>query len=264
MDFSKNILLIDSSYYNFYRFSATKSWYNRSPERIQEGENLKWLDNSTYMKTYEKMWFETLKKLSKMFNPDHIIFARDGNDVWRYKLYPEYKATRPVVTTSQNNGPGPVFKHTNKYFHPKVQNSTTIRIPEAEGDDIIAVAAEYYKSLGYRVTIITGDKDLLQISDVQIYNLKGKKFTNITSDNPYQSKMIKILAGDPSDNLKNSFPKCGKKTAIKLMNDESLLQKWKDKYGDQRYKLNCLLIDFQNIPELLKQDIINQLKCCNL
>lgn len=255
----QKILLIDSCYYNFYRFNATKSWYNRSPERVEEGKDVEWLDNLIYMNTYEKMWFETIKKLHKMFEPDHTIFARDGNDVWRYKHYPKYKANRAVVTTGENNGPGPIFKHTNKYFHSKVPNSTTIRVPQAEGDDIIAVAVEYYKSLGYDVTIITGDKDLLQLSGVQIYNLKGKKFTNITSDNPYESKMQKILSGDPSDNIKGSFTRCGKKTASKLINDENLLQMWIDKHGDEQYKLNCLLIDFENIPITVKQTIIKEL-----
>jgi 5'-3' exonuclease len=262
---SKNILLIDSSYYNFYRFFATKSWYNRSPDRVESGKDVKWVDNSIYMKTYEKMWFETLKKLCKMFCPDHIVFARDGNDVWRYNIYPEYKANRreDPATTESNNGPGPVFKYTNEHFHPQVENSSVVRVSEAEADDIIAVAVNYYRSKipDCNITIISGDHDLLQLSrsNVQIYNLKGKKFTNITCQDPYESKLIKILAGDPSDNIKSAFPRCGKVTASKLAKDMTLLKKWVDKHGAKQYNLNCMLVDFSYIPEQVKQKVISKL-----
>lgn len=264
-DMSKRILLIDSSYYNFYRFFATKSWYRRSPDRVAEGDGLEWIKNPVYMRTYEKMWFETLKKLRKMFNPEHIVFARDGNNVWRYKIYPEYKANRVSAepTDDDEDGPGAVFKHTNQHFHPKVDNATPVRIPEAEGDDIIAVAVEYYRSVfpDCEITIITGDHDLLQLScsRVQVYNLKGKKFTNITSNDPYASKMHKILAGDPSDNIKSSFPRCGKKTAEKMSRDPALFQQWVNKHGAEQYNLNCRLIDFAYIPIEVKQGILAEL-----
>lgn len=211
------------------------------------------------------MWFETLKKLRKMFTPDHIVFVQDGNDVWRYKIYPEYKANRKSSETSEDvsDSPGAVFKHTNEHFHPKIERSTAIRIPEAEADDIIAIATSYYLSTipGCEITIITGDHDLLQLSvpGVQIYNLKGKKFTNITSTDPYGSKMYKILSGDPSDNIKSAFPRCGKKTADKLIKDKALFQQWVDKHGPKQYNLNCRLVDFSYIPPEIKQSIIAEL-----
>jgi len=261
----KKLLLIDSSYYNFYRFFATKSWYSRSPDRVAEGAGLEWINNPVYMQTYEKMWFETIKKLRKMFTPDHIVFARDGNDVWRYKIYPEYKANRisSSPTDNDNEGPGPVFKHTNEHFHPKVDNATTIRVAKAEADDIIAIAVEYYRENipGCEITIISGDHDLLQLSrpGVQIYNLKGKKFTNISTTDPYGSKMQKILAGDPSDNIKSAFPRCGKKTAEKLASDPALFQQWIDKHGTKQYNLNCSLVDFAYIPAEIKHTILGEL-----
>jgi len=262
---AKKLLLIDSSYYNFYRFFATKSWYMRSSDRVKEGEGLEWASNPVYMKTYEKMWFETLKKLRKKFNPDYIVFARDGNDVWRYKLYPEYKAQRIETepTDGDDDGPGAVFKHTNQHFHPQVDNSSVVRVSTAEGDDIIAVAVDYYLSSvpGCEITVITGDHDLLQLSrpQVQIYNLKGKNFTNITSSDPYGAKLHKILAGDPSDNIKSSFPRCGKKTAEKLAKDPAMFQKWVDKHGAKQYNLNCMLIDFGYIPSVVKEEILTEL-----
>ena len=58
---------------------------------MDESKGVEWIDNPCFMKTYEKMWFETVNKLVKTFTPDKILFARDGSDVWRYQVFPEYK-----------------------------------------------------------------------------------------------------------------------------------------------------------------------------
>ena len=262
----KKLLLIDSSYFNFYRFFATKSWYLRDPNRVESSIGVEWLSNLTFMATYEKMWFETVKKLCKMFVPDQIIFARDGNDVWRYKIFPDYKGNRDndCEEGGVNDGPGPVFKHTNENFHCKVEKSTVIRVDTAEADDIIAVAVDYYQKAipDCEITIITGDHDMLQLCKpgVQIYNLKGKKFTNITCSNPYESKMMKILAGDPSDNIKSAFPRCGKGTAAKMIKDPNVFHEWAAKHGMEQYNLNCYLVDFRYIPKPIQQEIIQGLE----
>lgn len=252
-------VIIDSSYYNFYRFYATVSWYNYSPERKEEAEGVGWIDNPTFMKTFEKMWFENIKKIIKKFDvtEQDIIFARDGRDVWRYKLYPEYKANRVDTNNNDIHSPGAVFKHINEVFHPQLQ-STVLRLEQAEGDDIAAVTTQYIRTVQpeTKIVIITGDHDFLQLSEpghIELYQLKGWK--KITTDDPHTSLMTKILAGDPSDNIPSIYKGCGKKTAQRLANDPDALSNALEKYGRKQYDLNCTLVDFNNIPQHIVEEI---------
>lgn len=259
-----SIVIIDSSYYNFYRFHATVKWYNYSPERREEATNVAWLDNPTFMKTFEKMWFQYIDKICKKFSVErkNIIFARDGKNVWRYKLFPKYKAQRANCNSSDDcHTPGPVFKHVNEHFHSKLGVSV-IRNDLAEADDIAAVTVRYIRVVypNKKIVLITGDHDFLQLSEpghVEIYQLRG--FTNITSDNPHLALMTKILAGDPSDNIPQAFKGCGKKTAEKIAKDPVLLQEYLTKHGSKQFELNQQLVDFDYIPENIVVDIENVL-----
>lgn len=250
------ILLIDSSYYNFYRFFATQSWYNRNTDRVEDAKDVDWLDNKIFMTTFEKMWFETIRKLQKQFKPDRLIFARDGKDVWRYKVYPEYKATRKAQT-DDSGGPGPVFKHVNENYHQRL-DAIVVYVDEAEADDIAAVATQYFDE---RIILITGDHDYLQLSEpgrVEIYQLKGNKC--LTVDNPEEVVLYKILAGDPSDNIPPAWPKCGKVTAKKLAADPEKLEEMLSKKGRDQFELNRQLIDFRYLPENIVEKIIDELE----
>lgn len=249
-------VLIDSSYFNFYRFYATLRWYNYSPERREIPVNLQ---NETFMKTFEKMWFQTLRELQKRFgvSEEDLIFARDGHDVWRYKIYADYKAQRSAVPDLESEIPGPVFRYVNANFHSRLQ-SKIILVEEAEADDIIAITTNYLRTVRptEKIIIITGDHDLLQLSEsdwVELYTLN--KWKRITVDEPRKALMTKILAGDPSDNIPSIYKGCGKKTAEKLIADPKLLETALQKHGRKQYDLNCRLVDFAYIPEDLVEVI---------
>ena len=62
--------------------------------------------------------------------------------------------------------------------------------------------------------------------------------------------------GDTSDNIPSSFPKCGPKTALKCVEDPEFFAK---KMADnpeyyKQYELNKTLIDFNRIPETLRDE----------
>lgn len=260
--FMVDFVIIDSSYYNFYRFTATVSWYNRSEERRESAINTAWLDNPIFMATYKKMWLETIKKICKKFNvkQSQLIFARDGSKVWRYDIYPQYKATRKQ--NDDIHAPGPVFKYTNSELLTQLY-SHVIKVDSAEGDDIIAVTVNYLGE-NIKIAIITGDHDLLQLSKpgiVDLYTLNG--FKNITVDNPNEIMMYKILAGDPSDNIPPIFKGCGKVTAKKLARDPNLLAEALKTYGYDQFNLNVRLIDFGYIPDNVVTEIEEQLNNCD-
>ena len=263
----KTVVIIDSSYYNFYRFFAIASWYNYSPERREEADGVAWLDNPTFMKTYEKMWFENITKITKKFGVQtkDLIFARDGKKVWRYELYPEYKATRSGY--DDIHSPYPVFGYTKQKFHLRLcdKGASILHVERAEGDDIAAVATRYIRTVfpNTKIIIITGDHDFLQLSEpnhIELYQLKG--FKKITTNDPHTALMIKILAGDPSDNIPAIYKGCGKKTAIRLANNPAELEEILQKKGREQYKLNRQLIDFDYIPEDLVEEIEGLLDEC--
>ena len=56
--------------------------------------------------------------------------------------------------------------------------------------------------------------------------------------------------GDKSDNITSCFKKCGKKTALKCIQDKNFYQKIVNKHNNfnEKYKLNKTLIDFNEIP----------------
>lgn len=255
-----SIVIIDSSYYNFYRYFATVRWYGYSDERKKASEGVAWLDNETFMHTFEKMWFENIKKICKKFNvqQEDIIFARDGKDVWRYKIYPQYKAHRADDESQDDvHSPGPVFKHVNENYHSKL-GAYVIRYDRAEADDIAAIAVRYIRIVEpeKKIYLITGDHDFLQLSEpnhVEIYQLKGWK--QITVDDPYSALMSKILAGDPSDNIPPIYKGCGKKTAQRLIKDNKELKQMLQEHGREQYDMNRTLVDFNYIPSDIVEEI---------
>jgi 5'-3' exonuclease len=256
----KRVLLIDNSYYNFYRFFATVSWYKHSSERVKDAEGVAWIDNQTFMNTYEKMWFETITKLCHRFKiqRNNIIFARDGSNIWRYSIYPDYKANRSEDEDDDPYSPTEIFKYTNKHFHSRITGCTVLKDNRAEADDIIAITARYIRAVfpETKIIIITGDHDFLQLSEpnmTEIYQLKGLK--PLTVNNPYTMLMIKILAGDPSDNIPASFKGCGKVTAKRLANNPQELKAVLEKKGYRQFNLNRQLIDFDFIPTKIVQSI---------
>jgi len=257
-------LLIDSSYFNFYRFYATMSWYQRCPERMKIGESMAPIDNEIFMKVYKKMWFETINKLIKKFKVDksNVFFLRDGSQIWRYKFYKDYKSNRQLAEPNDLKAPGPVFKWTNENC---LTDYKVIRDDEAEADDLAYILVNYLKGItndSCDITIITGDKDFVQLLSfgVKIYQLKGLK--EIVSNNPKRDLMIKIISGDSSDNIPPAFKGCGKKTAEKIADNPELLNEFIRKKGNEQYELNKLLIDFDNIPNEIIERVSKYLDVC--
>ena len=69
--------------------------------------------------------------------------------------------------------------------------------------------------------------------------------------------------GDSSDNIPSVFPKCGPKTAQKCIDDPAFfLKKISEKPEEyqKQYKLNQLLVDFNNIPEELQEEFMASIR----
>lgn len=259
---SDKLLVIDTSYLIFFRYHAVKSWITRAKPEIEIDKTDDITTIPEFMSTYQKTFFKTIYKIIKTNNIaiSNVIFARDcsGNDVWRKIIFPEYKENRDY---SKFNGKT-IFKWTydNLLNEMTQQGAKIARFDYIEADDIAAIITMHIKNRP--ILIITNDNDYLQLCcnpNVTLLNLKEENLSNRTLGSPYADLMKKIILGDPSDNIPKVFNKCGVKTLDKYLNNPDLLEEAlkKDIEANKRYKLNRVLVDFNQIPEQYKKEVIN-------
>lgn len=256
------VLFCDTSYCIFYRFYAVSGWYRRQNEGEFDVKSA--LENSEFMAKYDKMFEKMLVDLMKKYKVEgeNLILAKDCSreNIWRSKLYAEYKCTRDDRTSSFN---GDIFKHTFNILLPLLKVKYGFHIisnPSLEADDIIALSSRYLiKKKGINdIIIITNDNDYVQLykyKEIEIYNLQNKSLRERVED--VDSYLLyKIIIGDKSDNIKAIAKKVGEKTAKKMVDDSEVLQKYLDNEDVKAaFELNTTLIDFERIPEEYVLDI---------
>src|SRR5437764_10468836 len=156
--------------------------------------------------------------------PTHIAAAFDvSRQTFRVDKYPEYKAGRSS-TPDEFRGQIDITKEVLVAL-----GITVLAEPGYEADDLIATLATQAEDAGYRVLVVTGDRDALQLvsDDVTVlYPRKGvSELTRFTPEavvekyglTPQQYPDFAALRGDPSDNLPG-IPGVGEKTATKWIN----------------------------------------------
>jgi DNA polymerase I len=162
--------------------------------------------------------------------PSHIAAAFDvSRQTFRVDKYPEYKAGRSA-TPDEFRGQIDITKEVLVAL-----GITVLAEPGFEADDIIATLATQAEDDGYRVLVVTGDRDSLQLvsDDVTVlYPRKGvSELTRFTPESvlekygltPQQYPDFAALRGDPSDNLPG-IPGVGEKTATKWIAEYGSLQ----------------------------------------
>ncbi len=162
--------------------------------------------------------------------PSHIAAAFDvSRQTFRVDKYPEYKAGRSS-TPDEFRGQIDITKEVLAAL-----GITVLAEPGFEADDLIATLATQAEDAGYRVLVVTGDRDSLQLvsDDVTVlYPRKGvSELTRFTPEavlekyglTPQQYPDFAALRGDPSDNLPG-IPGVGEKTATKWIAEYGSLQ----------------------------------------
>lgn len=157
--------------------------------------------------------------------PQGLAVAFDLKDpTFRHKKYAEYKGTRK---------PMPAELHEQVEYTKGMLNAMNVPILTLSGfeaDDILGTIAKKYQSEGYDVTIVSGDRDFLQLSDEHIKITQPKTAkgqTLITSYypddvvreygvTPAEIIELKALMGDTSDNIPG-LPGVGEKTATAII-----------------------------------------------
>ena len=156
-----------------------------------------------------------------------VIFDHSST-TFRNEIYPEYKANRPDLPEDLR----PQFPLTREAT--RAFNLACIETEGYEADDIIATLAVRAREAGGRVTIISSDKDLMQLVDEAVEMFDAMKNRRIGVAEviekfgvpPQKVVDVQALAGDSVDNIPGA-PGIGIKTAALLINEygdlESLL-----------------------------------------
>ena len=258
---ASTLLVIDTSYLIFFRFHAVKSWITRAKPEIELDKTDDITTIPDFMATYRKTFLKTVEKIMKTHNitMNNVVFARDcsGDNVWRKLIFPEYKANRDY---SKFNGKT-IFKWTYDNLLPEYisKGAKVVRFEYIEADDIAAIITMHVKNRP--ILIVTNDNDYLQLcvyDNIKLINLKEEDLALRSIGTPHGDLMKKIILGDPSDNIPKVFVKCGIKTLEKYLLNPQLLEDAlkQDIEANKRYKLNRVLIDFNQIPEIYKQEVI--------
>lgn len=199
------LYLVDGSTYIFRAFFAVRGLTNREGVPV----------NAVYGFT------SMLLKLIRDEKPDYlaVVFDKSGK-TFRNELYPEYKAHRPPPPPDLI----PQFELVREVT--RAFNIPALEMASFEADDILGTLAERGVKAGMDVTIVSTDKDLMQLVQPGCTMLDTMKNVRYSAPEVVEKmgvepgQIIDFLAlmGDSSDNIPG-VPGIGKKTASILLQE---------------------------------------------
>ncbi|MDR3500822.1 MAG: DNA polymerase I [Parvibaculum sp.] len=177
------------------------------------------------------MLYKLIEDTKDEFEPTHlaVIFDASGR-TFRNDIYPQYKAQRPEPPEDLVPQFALVRDAVRAFTVPSIE------MLGYEADDLIATYARLAREKGARVTIVSSDKDLMQLVTDDVDMLDTMKMKTITRPEviekfgvpPEKVVEVQSLAGDSVDNVPG-VPGIGIKTAAELINQygdlETLLAK---------------------------------------
>ncbi|MEO9497645.1 MAG: 5'-3' exonuclease H3TH domain-containing protein [Vibrio splendidus] len=206
----KHILLVDGN-------SIGYAAQNSRPLKTGAGEPVQAIFNM----------LRTIKNLRNDNPHSQILLLWDSPKLWRYDVYPEYKGNRestPEMVEMRNEFRAQRPQIVRALYHLGVNQLSANGF---EADDLAAFLAPYYARKGFKVDLVSGDKDWLQVVDENIswidpINNRTCTHANFAemTDCETQRDFVdtKALVGDKSDNM-GGVPGIGAKTAASIMRD---------------------------------------------
>ena len=200
-----HLVLIDGPNYVFRAFHAVK--HNLSNSKGQP-------TNAVF--GYVQMVRGIIKDLS----PTHVAVVFDPKGgTFRNEMYAEYKAHRPPMPEDLAEQWQYVFDVTDAF------NFSRVCVENYEADDVIATLARQAEAKDWDVTIVSTDKDLMQLVGDKIWMLDTMRRKEYGVDEvkekwgvgPERIQDLLALAGDSADNIPG-VPGIGPKTAVELIN----------------------------------------------
>ena len=166
-----------------------------------------------------------LFKILEEEKPQYITVAFDLHvPTFRHEIYGAYKGTRKPMPEELREQV-PVLKEVLDAMGVK-----RVELPGFEADDILGTLARRGEREGYQVTVVSGDRDLLQLAtDTILIRIPKTRMGKTTIEDyhtaqvvekyqvtPLQIIDLKALMGDSSDNI-SGIPGVGEKTATKII-----------------------------------------------
>ena len=170
--------------------------------------------------------------------PTHFAVVLDATSkTFRNRIDPNYKANR-ADPPDDLKPQFPLIREAVRAF-----DLPCIEKPDFEADDIIATYARLAREAGGDVTIVSSDKDLMQLLGPQVTMLDGMKQKLIGPDEVREKfgvgpeKMIDLqaLTGDSTDNVPG-VPGIGPKTAAQLLDEYGDLDTLLERAGEIKQK----------------------------
>ena len=176
--------------------------------------------------------------------PDYFAVAFDTSvPTFRHKMYDAYKGTRKPMP-EELKSQVPVLQSLLRDM------GVPILIKEGiEADDILGTIASKWEKKGYEVSIVSGDRDLLQLvtehtklilprtvkGETEIMEFYPDDVKEKYSVEPCGIIELKALMGDNSDNIPG-VPKIGEKTATELITEYGNIENLKEHIDDVKKK----------------------------
>ena len=200
------------------------------------------------------------------------ILCADSANPWRRDYFPNYKYQRKQVrleTQESSDKWDDLFDIITEVKHEIAENFPymVLSVDNSEADDIIAILCREAHNNKEKVMIVSGDKDFIQLHKypkVKQYSPIQKKF--IKDEDPKKYLHEQIIKGDRSDGVPNIlsddnvFVTGEKQQPI----HKKRLQEWAEldniplgSITRLNYQRNKKLIDLDEIPLALQEDIIN-------
>lgn len=204
------LFLIDGSSYVFRAYFSTPA-----------------LTHSTGIPTHAVFGFlNLLLKLLRQYEPEYVAVVFDaGQETFRHRLYPAYKANRPerpAALTAQ-------LPHLRRLV--ESLNLASFELPGYEADDLIATLCETVLRQDCDLVIVSSDKDFMQLVSSRIQLLDSARNRWLDSVDvharfgvsPDRVVQVMGLMGDPVDNIPG-VRGIGPKTAVALIQQFDTLE----------------------------------------
>ena len=189
------------------------------------------MSNSDGLKTNAIFGFVRMMfKIIEDYQPTHMSVAFDKKaPTFRHKQYADYKAGRKKMPDELGHQLEPLKELLDKF------NINRLELAGYEADDIIGTVAKLGEENNFKVYIVTGDKDAIQLASHKTTTLITKKGVGEVEEYNYDSVVeryemtptqfidLKGLMGDKSDNIPG-VPGIGEKTGIKLLKQYSTIE----------------------------------------
>ena len=189
------------------------------------------MSNSDGIKTNAIFGFVRMMfKIIEDYQPTHMSVAFDKKaPTFRHKQYADYKAGRKKMPDELGQQLEPLKELLDKF------NINRLELAGYEADDIIGTVAKLGEENNFKVYIVTGDKDAIQLASHKTTTLITKKGVGEVEEYNYDSVVeryemtptqfidLKGLMGDKSDNIPG-VPGIGEKTGIKLLKQYSTIE----------------------------------------